>query len=103
MLPGAFDLKPLFTKSTQTRRPIIAVVAGSGQVAQYAQESGADLLIALSAGVFRNLGAGQFTDATLQAIAETRPANRRELAGLPGVGARKLELYGDDVLATVSG
>jgi len=44
-----------------------------------------------------------FTDATLQAIAETRPANLRELAGLPGIGARKLELYGDDVLATVSG
>jgi DNA helicase-2/ATP-dependent DNA helicase PcrA len=44
-----------------------------------------------------------FTDATLQAIAETRPASLRELSGLPGIGARKLELYGDDVLATVSG
>jgi DNA helicase-2/ATP-dependent DNA helicase PcrA len=44
-----------------------------------------------------------FTDATLQAIAETRPASLRELAGLPGVGARKLELYGDAVLTTVSG
>ncbi|WP_409332917.1 ATP-dependent helicase [Trujillonella humicola] len=42
-----------------------------------------------------------FPDATLQAIAETRPATLRELAGLPGVGARKLELYGEDVLATV--
>jgi DNA helicase-2/ATP-dependent DNA helicase PcrA len=44
-----------------------------------------------------------FSDATLQAIAETRPANRRELAGLPGIGARKLEMYGDEVLATVTG
>ena len=44
-----------------------------------------------------------FTDATLQAIAETRPGNLRELAGLPGIGARKLELYGPDVLAAVSG
>ena len=35
-----------------------------------------------------------FTDATLQAIAETRPPNLRELAALPGIGARKLELYG---------
>ena len=43
-----------------------------------------------------------FPDATLQAIAETRPATLRELAGLPGIGARKLELYGEDVLATVS-
>jgi DNA helicase-2/ATP-dependent DNA helicase PcrA len=43
-----------------------------------------------------------FTDATLQAIAESRPTTRQELAGLPGVGARKLDLYGDDVLAAVS-
>jgi DNA helicase-2/ATP-dependent DNA helicase PcrA len=44
-----------------------------------------------------------FTDATLQAIAESRPASLRELSGLPGIGARKLELYGEDVLAAVSG
>ena len=43
-----------------------------------------------------------FTDATLQAIAESRPASLRELSGLPGIGARKLELYGEDVLAAVS-
>ena len=44
-----------------------------------------------------------FTDATLQAIAETRPANLMELSSLPGIGARKLDLYGEGVLATVSG
>ncbi|MGY2065173.1 ATP-dependent helicase [Blastococcus sp. SYSU DS0619] len=44
-----------------------------------------------------------FTDATLQAIAETRPGSLRELSGLPGIGARKLELYGEDVLAAVTG
>ncbi|MGY1606975.1 ATP-dependent helicase [Geodermatophilus sp. SYSU D00700] len=44
-----------------------------------------------------------FTDATLQAIAEARPSSLRELSGLPGIGARKLDLYGEDVLATVSG
>jgi len=44
-----------------------------------------------------------FTDATLQAIAETRPATLRELSGLPGIGSRKLELYGEDVLAAVTG
>lgn len=43
-----------------------------------------------------------FTDATLQAIAETRPANLRELSALPGIGSRKLELYGEDVLAAVT-
>jgi DNA helicase II / ATP-dependent DNA helicase PcrA len=42
-----------------------------------------------------------FTDATLQAIAETRPANLRELSGLPGIGSRKLEMYGEDVLAAL--
>src|SRR3954470_20891032 len=42
-----------------------------------------------------------FTDATLQAIAEARPTTVRELSALPGVGARKLELYGAGVLETV--
>ena len=44
-----------------------------------------------------------FTDATLQAIAETRPATLHELSALPGIGARKLDLYGEDVLAAVRG
>jgi DNA helicase-2/ATP-dependent DNA helicase PcrA len=44
-----------------------------------------------------------FTDATLQAIAETRPSTIRELSALPGIGARKLDLYGSDVLAAISG
>jgi DNA helicase-2/ATP-dependent DNA helicase PcrA len=44
-----------------------------------------------------------FTDATLTAIAEKRPANPGELAMISGVGARKLERYGDDVLAILAG
>ena len=44
-----------------------------------------------------------FTDATLTAIAEKRPANPGELATISGVGARKLERYGDDVLAIMGG
>jgi DNA helicase II / ATP-dependent DNA helicase PcrA len=40
-----------------------------------------------------------FTDATLIAIAESRPAGRRELAGVPGVGTAKLARYADEVLA----
>jgi DNA helicase-2/ATP-dependent DNA helicase PcrA len=42
-----------------------------------------------------------FTDATLQAIAEARPSSLRELSALPGIGARKLDLYGADVLASI--
>jgi DNA helicase-2/ATP-dependent DNA helicase PcrA len=44
-----------------------------------------------------------FTDATLTAIAERVPTDEGELAAISGVGARKLALYGDGVLAVVSG
>ncbi|SDG70326.1 ATP-dependent DNA helicase, Rep family [Klenkia brasiliensis] len=41
-------------------------------------------------------------DATLQAVAETRPGSLAELSALPGIGARKLEMYGAEVLAEVA-
>jgi DNA helicase-2/ATP-dependent DNA helicase PcrA len=44
-----------------------------------------------------------FTDATLTAVAEQRPTTEEELAGMPGVGPRKLTLYGEAVLALVGG
>ncbi|MCD0448095.1 ATP-dependent DNA helicase UvrD2 [Actinocorallia sp. API 0066] len=44
-----------------------------------------------------------FTDATLQAIAERKPANRAELAAIGGVGAVKLERYEGAVLALCRG
>ncbi len=43
-----------------------------------------------------------FTDATLTAIAEQRPADRAALVGIPGIGARKLDRYGPAVLALVA-
>ncbi len=43
-----------------------------------------------------------FTDATLAAIAQTRPQDRSELSGISGVGAAKLERYGEAVLAVVA-
>lgn len=39
-----------------------------------------------------------FTDATLVAIAEARPATTAELLEISGVGPHKIERYGDDVL-----
>ena len=39
-----------------------------------------------------------FSDATLQAIADTRPVTRAQLASVPGVGAVKLDRYGAAVL-----
>ncbi|MGW4926627.1 ATP-dependent DNA helicase UvrD2 [Streptomyces sp. NB004] len=44
-----------------------------------------------------------FTDKTLMAIAESVPEDERELARIPGVGARKLNRYGVDVLAICAG
>jgi DNA helicase-2/ATP-dependent DNA helicase PcrA len=43
-----------------------------------------------------------FTDATLTAIAEQRPADRGALVGIPGIGARKLDRYGPAVLALIT-
>jgi len=43
-----------------------------------------------------------FTDATLSAISRARPARGTELAGLPGVGATKLDKFGAEVLALVA-
>ena len=44
-----------------------------------------------------------FTDATLTAIAEREPGSEGELAQISGVGARKLGLYGEQVLALMGG
>ncbi|GAA2465804.1 ATP-dependent DNA helicase UvrD2 [Streptomyces macrosporus] len=44
-----------------------------------------------------------FTDKTLMAIAETLPDNEAELARIPGVGGRKLQRFGADVLALCAG
>ena len=44
-----------------------------------------------------------FTDATLTAIAERTPTSPAELATIGGVGARKLQRYGDAVLAILGG
>jgi predicted TIM-barrel enzyme len=58
-MPGnASQLSSILAAAGRASVPVLAVVAGSGQVARYAKEAGADLLIALSAGFFRNLGTG---------------------------------------------
>lgn len=58
----------------------------------------------------RRMAAGQrvpayvvFTDATLVALAERRPQQPRDLTAIAGIGARKLGLYGEAVLALVAG
>jgi DNA helicase-2/ATP-dependent DNA helicase PcrA len=44
-----------------------------------------------------------FTDATLTAIAERRPADAAGLTAIPGIGAAKLNRYGAEVFALVRG
>ncbi|WP_335977607.1 ATP-dependent DNA helicase UvrD2 [Streptomyces sp. CA2R106] len=44
-----------------------------------------------------------FTDKTLLAIAEVRPSDEQGLAAIPGVGARKLDKFGAEVLALCTG
>ncbi|TAK68704.1 MAG: ATP-dependent DNA helicase UvrD2 [Actinomycetota bacterium] len=44
-----------------------------------------------------------FTDATLLAVAETRPAGAADLAAITGVGPGKQQRYGDCLLALVAG
>ncbi|MFD4366365.1 ATP-dependent DNA helicase UvrD2 [Rhodococcus sp. NPDC058521] len=44
-----------------------------------------------------------FSDNTLTAIAEQRPRDDRGLVAIPGIGAKKLEQFGADVLAVVRG
>jgi ATP-dependent DNA helicase RecQ len=44
-----------------------------------------------------------FNDATLMRIAEERPSSAEALLGISGIGPKKLELYGDALLALVRG
>lgn len=43
-----------------------------------------------------------FHDATLSALATARPRSRNELAAIPGMGASKIDRYGDVVLAILA-
>ncbi len=42
-----------------------------------------------------------FTDNTLIAIAELLPLDDAQLVAIPGIGARKLEQYGPEILRLV--
>ena len=42
-----------------------------------------------------------FSNATLEQIAEHRPADRSSLLRISGVGPDKLDKYGDDLLAVL--
>ena len=52
------SLKDFIGDTKKNSSPIISVVAGSGQITKSAVASGADLIIALNAGLYRNIGFG---------------------------------------------
>lgn len=43
-----------------------------------------------------------FNNNTLKALAQLRPSDADELVGVPGIGAKKLEAYGDEVLRVIA-
>lgn len=83
-------LQELVRRRERTR-PVIAVVAGSGQIARYAAIGGADLLMALNAGMYRNLGTGSlaaflpFGNANQQTLALLREHILPRANGIPVV------------------
>ena len=54
------SLRRLTGDTGQHFPPVIGVIAGSGQVAGYAVEAGADLLMVLSAGIYRSASHRRF-------------------------------------------
>jgi DNA-binding NtrC family response regulator/predicted TIM-barrel enzyme len=51
-------VKALALAAKEKGAPVLAISVGSGQIAQYAVEAGADALLALNAGTYRGLGRG---------------------------------------------
>jgi len=96
---ATIDLRKDTIKSA-TRRPAVKALVA---------EEDAPLLSALKA-KRRALAEAQrvpayviFADKTLIEMAEQRPANLDEMARINGVGAKKLERYGDDFLSVITG
>ncbi|MDR0945566.1 MAG: DNA helicase RecQ, partial [Bifidobacteriaceae bacterium] len=108
----AVQLRKDLPASKRQRRAGKGSDAGrAGAASRFAAElSPADLALferlrAWRAGVARERGVPAyviFHDATLRAVAEQRPRDRTELGGISGIGAAKLESYGDAVLGVVA-
>ncbi|MEJ3403963.1 DNA helicase RecQ [Rathayibacter sp. YIM 133350] len=87
----------------------------AGRAARSARSAPADLAVehrglfealrAWRAGEAREQGVPAyivFGDATLRAVASARPASTAALAGIPGIGEKKREQYGEKLLAVVA-
>lgn len=79
-------VRDLARTAKQSGSPVLAVSAGSGQIAEYVVEAGADLLFALNAGLYRSLGHGSLASllAYGNANEQTEELLRRHI--LPNAG-----------------
>jgi DNA-binding NtrC family response regulator/predicted TIM-barrel enzyme len=80
-------VRALVRNAKHSGNPVLAVSAGSGQIAQYAVEAGADVLLALNAGLYRGLGRGSLASllAYGNANEQTEELLRRHI--LPNAGS----------------
>lgn len=56
MLNNKYEIQHYLIKQIKKNRYILGVAAGSGMTAKYAEQSGADFILALSSGRFRQMG-----------------------------------------------
>ncbi|MBA4267436.1 MAG: ATP-dependent DNA helicase RecQ, partial [Comamonadaceae bacterium] len=93
------------SRGSRTGRATRAATAPDGQPLSLAERDCLDALKAWRAEVARehNLPAFViFHDATLRAIATRRPQTEADLDGISGIGQKKREAYGSEVLRVVS-
>jgi ATP-dependent DNA helicase RecQ len=89
------------SRSKSRRGDLVPASAGAGQTGN------PSLLAALRAwrsGVARQRGVPAYVvlhDSTIDAIAASCPTTAGELRGTPGIGDKKLEHYGDELIALV--
>ena len=88
------------TITTATRRPIVKALVSDENAALLSALKAKRRALAESARVPAYV---IFTDKTLIEMAETRPMSMDAMAGIGGVGAKKLERYGADFLSIIAG
>ncbi|MBD3677596.1 MAG: DNA helicase RecQ [Rhodobacteraceae bacterium] len=93
----------------ELRRDVLKTKATGAKVRSLVSEEDAPLLSALKAKRRALAEAARvpayviFNDSTLIQMAETRPQSLDQMAGISGVGAKKLERYGAEFLAVITG
>jgi ATP-dependent DNA helicase RecQ len=89
------------TRTKSRRGDIAPRPAGQGETSNPAL---VDALRAWRSQVARQRGVPAYVvlhDATIDGIATSRPTTLEQLRGIPGIGDKKLEHYGDELLALV--